>query len=89
MIGPSMAIGLVATFYGLILSNLVFQPIAENLAQTTRKKQVKNTIIVEGIGLILEKTNPIILAEELNSFLLPSERVDWHTRREFSAGKAA
>ena len=31
----------------------------------------------EGVRLIAERTNPIVLAEELNSFLLPSERIDW------------
>lgn len=80
VIGPAMAIGLVATFYGLVLSNLILIPISENLANGTRRKQIKNTLIVEGIILILERTNPIILAEELNSFLVPSERIDWHSR---------
>ena len=89
IIGPAMAIGLVSTFYGLILSNLVFQPIAENLAQATRRKQIKNTIIVEGVQLILEKTNPVVLAEELNSYLTPSERVDWHAHSDELGIKAA
>ena len=76
-LGPAMAMGLVATFYGLALANLVFNPVAESLADTTRRHRTRNLIIVEGVRLILEKINPIILAEELNSFLPPSERVDW------------
>ena len=77
LIGPSMALGLVATFFGLALANLVFQPIAENLHDSAREARVKNIIIVEGVRLIALKTNPIVLAEELNSYLLPSERIDW------------
>jgi chemotaxis protein MotA len=76
-IGPAMALGLVATFYGLALANLVFNPVAENLADSAKENRLKNTIIVEGARLILARTNPVALAEELNSFLLPAERVDW------------
>jgi chemotaxis protein MotA len=79
LIGPAMALGLVATFYGLALSNLVFGPMAESLADNARETKLKNTIIVEGVRLIMAKTNPIVLAEELNSFLMPSERIDWKT----------
>jgi chemotaxis protein MotA len=77
LIGPAMALGLVATFLGLALANLVFQPIAENLHDSAREARIKNIIIVEGVRLIALKTNPIVLAEELNSYLLPSERIDW------------
>jgi chemotaxis protein MotA len=34
-------------------------------------------MIVEGVRLLLKKTNPIVVAEELNSFLQPHDRVDW------------
>lgn len=76
-IGPAMALGLVATFYGVSLSNLVFSPIAENLLDSSKENKRKNTIIVEGIRLILKKSNSILLAEELNSYLLPGQRLDW------------
>ena len=76
-IGPAMAVALIATFYGLTLSNLVFGPIAENLLDNAKETRLKNMIIVEGALLILEKTNPVVLCEELNSYLLPSERLDW------------
>ncbi len=86
MIGPSMAIGLVATFYGLALANLVFNPVSENLHDSARETRLKNMIIVEGIRLILENANALVLAEELNSFLLENERVDW---KKTQARKAA
>jgi chemotaxis protein MotA len=96
LIGPAMALGLVATFFGLALANLVFQPIAENLHESARETRLKNIIIVEGVRLISLKTNPIVLAEELNSYLLPSERIDWKAINNLTAtslndggGKAA
>ncbi|MCB0414812.1 MAG: MotA/TolQ/ExbB proton channel family protein [Bdellovibrionales bacterium] len=76
-IGPAMAIALVATLYGIAFANLVVLPIAENLMEGTKEALTKNMIIAEGVKLISQKKNRIILAEELNSFLLPNERVNW------------
>lgn len=84
-VGPAMSVALVATFYGIALANLVVIPIGENLTECARETRTKNTIIVEGVRLIAERTNPIVLAEELNSFLLPSERIDWKTAAAPSA----
>jgi chemotaxis protein MotA len=75
--GGAMSVALIATFYGIALANLVIIPIGENLGEAAKEIRTKNTIIVEGLKLISEKTNPIVLAEELNSFLLPKERVDY------------
>lgn len=75
MIGPAMSVALIATFYGIALANLVIIPIGENLLEGAKELKIKNHIIVEGVILISHKTNPIILAEELNSFLLPKERI--------------
>lgn len=76
-IGPAMAVALVATLYGIALANLVILPIAENLLDGSRETLAKNIIIVEGVKLISQKKNRILLAEELNSYLLPNERLDW------------
>lgn len=81
-IGPAMSVALVATLYGIALANLFIIPIGENLAELAKKLRRKNTIIVEGIRHISAKANSIVLAEELNSYLLPSERVDWKTLKK-------
>jgi len=74
-LGAGMSVALVATLYGIAMANLFVIPIGENLAQGAKEMKTKNLIIIEGVRLISHKTNPIVLAEELNSFLLPSERV--------------
>lgn len=76
-VGVSMSVALVATLYGIAFANLIVLPIGENLMEATKELHFKNQIIKEGIILISKKTNPVILAEELNAFLLPRERVDW------------
>ena len=76
-VGPHMSVALIATLYGIALANLFIIPIGENLQGVAKKLKLKNTIIVEGIRFIQQKQNPVVLAEELNSYLLPSERLDW------------
>ena len=77
MIGPAMGVCLITTLYGVIVANLAFIPISEFLDDSTKEMYQKNEIIIEGIELMLAKTNPVVLAETLNSYLIPSERLDW------------
>ena len=74
LMGPAMAIGLVATFYGLVLANLVFIPIAENLAMINREDDTVRMIIIDGFRLIHRREHPKIVEEHLKSYLLPEER---------------
>lgn len=74
-IGPAMSVALIATFYGIAVANLMIIPISENLAESANELRIKNDIIIHGCSLILKKTNSILLAEELNSYLLPKERI--------------
>lgn len=77
MIGPAMGVCLITTLYGVIIANLFVIPIGENLEVLSRESQIRNEIILEGIKHIMEKSNPILVAEDLNSFLLPKDRLDW------------
>lgn len=74
MLGPAMAIGLVATFYGLTLANLVLIPISENLAIINREDETVRTIVIDGLRLIRNKEHPRVVEEHLKSYLLPHER---------------
>lgn len=73
-IGPAMSIALVATLYGIVLSNFVFIPIAENLAQQSREDLIARRMVVEGIMLIAADKPTQFVEEKVKSFLLPSER---------------
>jgi chemotaxis protein MotA len=77
MIGPAMGVCLITTLYGAVVANLIVIPVAENLIEDTKEIYIKNQIIIRGLELFIQKTNPIIVAEELNSFLNPSGRIDW------------
>ena len=74
MIGPSMAVALVATLYGVAFTNFFFIPVAENLSKQTMEDSVSRQMVVEGIMLIQAKVPTSYVEAKLNSFLLPSQR---------------
>ncbi len=69
-ITANMAIALTTTFYGLILANLVFNPIAIKLERRTEQRIMIMTMVMEGVALIVEGRNPSFIRETLNSFIV-------------------
>lgn len=68
-IGPAMAIALLTTFYGSLLSTLFFLPIAGKLKARTLLELINLEIIVEGGISILEDNNPLFVYEKLSSYI--------------------
>lgn len=75
-LGPSMAIGLVGTLYGIVFSNLVFAPIAENLAIKSRLDIRNREMVLIGAALLAARKSPVVVQEAVNSLLLIHQRVD-------------
>jgi len=73
-IGPAMAVALLTTLYGAILSNLVFNPIAGKLKVRHKQEQLVQEMVLEGILSICKGENPRIIEEKLNSYLAPKDR---------------
>ncbi|XPV76376.1 MAG: motility protein A [Desulfovibrio sp.] len=73
-IGPAMAVALLTTLYGAILSNLVFTPIAGKLKTRSKEEVLVREVVMEGILSISKGENPRIIEEKLNSFLPPKDR---------------
>lgn len=74
MIGPGMAVALITTFYGSILANLFFLPIAGKLKVRSSEEALNKILMLEGILSIQAGENPRIVAEKMKSFLEPSLR---------------
>lgn len=68
-LGPGMSVALVTTFYGAIMANLVFTPLAGKLELRSQEELLLKTIMLEGIIGIQSGMNPRILEEKLKSFL--------------------
>lgn len=73
-IGPAMAVALITTFYGVILANLIFLPIAGKLKARSANEVLVKELIMYGILSVQSGDNPRVLEEKLNSFLPPGER---------------
>ena len=76
MIGPTMAVALLTTLYGLILSNYFFVPLSDNLFHRLYQDTNLRKMIIEGISLIQKKADPIYVREYLVVNLNPAKRKD-------------
>ena len=68
-LGVSMATALVTTFYGCILANLLFGPIAKKLRIRNDEEVIYKQVIIEGVVGIQAGDNPKVLKEKLVSLL--------------------
>ena len=73
-IGPGMAIALITTLYGAIISNAFFLPLAEKLAVLNKQELMAKEIILRGILSIQSGENPRIIDQKLQTFLPPKLR---------------
>ena len=73
-IGPAMAVALLTTFYGMLLSTLFFLPIAGKLKDRTLVELINLEIMFEGAISILEDNNPIFVYEKLSSYIPAKQR---------------
>lgn len=73
-IGAGMAIALVTTFYGAVLSNLLFLPIAGKLKTRSEREALLKEVVIEGIMSIQSGDNPRVVEEKLKAFLSPKVR---------------
>ena len=68
-IGQYMGVALITTFYGILLANLLFKPIALKFERRTEQRLVVMNMILEGVVLISQKRNPAFVRETLRSFM--------------------
>ncbi|MGE4290752.1 MAG: motility protein A [Desulfovibrio sp.] len=73
-IGPAMAVALLTTFYGSVLANVVFLPLATKLEGRSAEDQLYMEIMLEGVVSIQRGDHPSIVKEKLMSFLSPAMR---------------
>lgn len=72
-IGPAMAVALITTFYGVILANLVFNPIAAQLRARNAEELLCKDIVIEGILSIQDGENPRVIEDKLKSFIAEAD----------------
>ena len=75
-IGPGMAVALLTTFYGAILSNMVFSPLASKMERNSAEDQLIQHIHLLGVLSICRKDSPRRLEMQVNSLLPADQRVE-------------
>lgn len=73
-IGPNMAVALLTTLYGSLLSNWICIPVSFKLKMKNDDEITMKQIMVEGLLSIQAGENPRVIEEKLKSFLSPGER---------------
>ena len=74
-IGPSMAVALITTFYGAVLSTMVFAPLAAKLERNSAEEALVSDLYLASAVSIARKENPRRLEMLLNAMLPPGARV--------------
>lgn len=76
-IGPGMAVALLTTFYGAVLSNMVFAPLAAKLERNSAEEALAAHIYLLTAESICRRENPRRLELRLNALLPPTRRVQF------------
>jgi len=72
-LGSGMSAALITTFYGAVLANLFFLPMAAKLITRVSSTSTQQAMFVEATRLIHQRKHPLIVREKLNSFIPPKE----------------
>ena len=73
-IGAGLAVALLTTLYGSLVSNAVALPLADRLGKRSAEEILYKTVIVKGVMAIQSGDNPRVVEQKLRTFLPPSER---------------
>ncbi len=73
-IGPSMAVALLTTFYGAILANIIFLPMAGKLKTRSKEEMLVNEIVIAGVQSLVAGENPRVMEQKLLGYLPPKQR---------------
>lgn len=74
-LGPGMAVALITTLYGALISNVLCLPFAEKLNYANRQELQNMEIIVRGVLSIQAGDNPRLIQQSLETFIAPKYRV--------------
>lgn len=76
-IGPGMAIALLTTFYGAVLSNMMFSPLATKLERNSAEESLVANLYMLAAGSICRKENPRRLEMLFNAMLPPARQIQF------------
>jgi len=75
VLGENMSVALITTFYGTLLANCIFIPLANKIELAQEREMLFKELTVEGIISIKEGENPKFIQEKLMNFLADHEKI--------------
>ena len=73
-IGVGMATALITTFYGALLANLLFSPIAGKLKTRSEQEVMIKEMVLTGLLAIQSGDTPRVVQDKMTAFLAPKNR---------------
>lgn len=73
-IGAGMAVALLTTLYGAVVSNLICLPFADKLGFLHRQEMLAMEIALRGVMGIQSGDNPRVIGQKLRTFIPPKQR---------------
>ena len=73
-IGAPMAVALLTTFYGTLLANLLFLPVAGKLKTRSKQEILVKQMVLEGVISIQSGDNHRVVEQKLKAFIAPKAR---------------
>eukprot|EP01048_Picozoa_sp_COSAG05_P002649 COSAG05_NODE_111_length_18575_cov_3.808292_14_plen_262_part_00 len=67
-VGPGMSLALITTFYGIVLSNLVFLPLAGRLELYSDEQALHSEMLMVGVLAIVRQENSYMVKEKMELF---------------------
>lgn len=68
-IGPAMAVALLTTLYGVLIANIICNPIAEKMEQRTLQEDRIQSLLIDGLLTIQQGRNPRVVEQVLSTYL--------------------
>ncbi|MGM0418186.1 MAG: motility protein A [Thermodesulfobacteriota bacterium] len=75
-IGPKMAVAMITTFYGAIMANLLFLPMADKLKLRNTQEITNMNLLFEGVLSIREGEHPRLMEEKLKVYLMNKKQTE-------------
>jgi len=73
-VGSGMAVAIITTFYGALVSNLCFLPWSEKLRFINDEEMMEMEIMLKGVIAIQSGENPRVIKQKLLMYLPPAQR---------------
>jgi chemotaxis protein MotA len=73
-LGKGLALALLTTLYGVLLSNLLFKPTAAQVTEKQEQEYFRHQMITDGFVLLAEKRDPLLIQDRLNAYVSPAKR---------------